>query len=105
MIEVKTVDGITYSMDRSLSKLWEMLMDRETCASLRAYCSLWVREVSDTSERLNNNNFFCIFLLGCVLYRFTFQYLKLITSFLQEQASLSLVSAFRKPVQSEGHNL
>ena len=62
--------------------------------------------MSDTTEQLNNNNFFCIFfLLGCVSYRFTFQYLKLIISFLQEQAYLSLVSAFRKPVQSEGHNL
>ena len=29
MIEVKTVDGITYSMDMSLSKLQEMLKDRE----------------------------------------------------------------------------
>ena len=100
------LDGITYSMDMSLSKLQEMLMGREACASLQVCCSLWVRKVSDTTEQLNNNNFFCIFfLLGCVPYRFTFQYLKLIISFLQEQAYLSLVSAFRKPVQSEGHNL
>ena len=105
MIEVKMVDSITYSMDMSLSKLREMLMDRESCASLQAYWSLWVSKVSDTTERLNDNNFFCIFLLGCILYHFTFQYLKLITSFLQEQAYFSLVSAFRKPAQSEGHNL
>ena len=37
MIEVKMVDSITYSMDMSLSKLREMLMDRESCASLQEY--------------------------------------------------------------------
>ena len=37
MIEVKMVDGTTYSMDMSLSKLREMLMDKEACASLQVY--------------------------------------------------------------------
>ena len=49
MTEDKMVDGITDSMDVSLSQLWELEMDRET-----ACCSPWGRGVGhDWSTELN----------------------------------------------------
>ena len=47
---VRWLDGITNSMDMSLSKLREMVKDRE--AGL-ACCSPWSRKESDTTERVN----------------------------------------------------
>ena len=46
---IRWLEGITDMMDMSLSKLWELVMDRETWP----YCSPWGRKESDMTEQLN----------------------------------------------------
>ena len=45
------MDGITNSMNISLSKLQELVMDREACQG-----SPWGFKESDMTKQLNNNN-------------------------------------------------
>ena len=50
---MRWLDGITDSVDMSLSKLCEMVKDREACYSP------WRLKGSDMTEQLNDNNSIC----------------------------------------------
>ena len=52
---IRWLDGVTDSMDTKLSKLWEIVKDRETCCAIWTY-SPWGCKELDMIEWLNKNN-------------------------------------------------